>query len=738
MVANLMTVNGSLATRHNRRHRDGEEINKPHDGTSPLSKPSRNLRAALRYAEWGWSVLPLHTPVEGGRCSCHKSDCQSIGKHPRNRNGVKDATTDAETIERWWDTWPDANIGVATGTASGLVVLDIDDGGDEGLAALEAEQERLPETVESLTGGGGRHLLFAIEDTAPRNSVKRLAAGVDVRGEGGYIVVPPSAHHSGRLYAWEVSSRPDTIHPAPLPTWLARRMAEDERHGASPSQSGSDGLIPSGQRNSVLASIAGVMRHRGMGESAITAALLADNSERCVPPLSEREVMSIAKSIMRYEPGDTASGPIAAVEVEPQASRKGGRQWPAPLAEAAYHGLAGDIVRAIGPHSEADPVALLTNFLTMFGSAVGDGPYAYGGESRHHANLFVVQVGKTAKARKGTAQAEPLRMLQGADPDWYRHNRASGLSSGEGLINAVRDPIEREEKVKGKDGTTAYETVVVDKGVEDKRLLVVEEEFASVLKNAERNGNNLTAILREAWDGKDLRVLTRNSPLVATGPHISVIGHITETELRRYLTETESANGYANRFVWVCVHRSKVLPEGGRLPDEVRGVLVARLREALAFAQHLDEPLERDGEARALWAEVYPELSEGHIGLFGAVTARAEVQVLRLSLLYALLDQSRIVRAEHLLAALALWEYCEASVRYLFGDATGDPLADRILTALRAEGPMTRTDIIEKLFKRHAKADAIDGALGTLLQARMIVTYQQETAGRPATWYAVA
>jgi putative DNA primase/helicase len=168
---------------------------------------SLRLRAALEYAARGWRVFPVHSPT--GRadrpCSCGKLDCTNVGKHPRTARGFKDATTDEAQIREWWTMWPDANIGVATGIASGIWVLDVD--GAEGQAALaqfEREHGPLPETVGQVTGSGGRHLLFRYVPGLT-NKVK-FAPGLDVRTDGGYVVVPPSLHVSGRRYEWEVTA----------------------------------------------------------------------------------------------------------------------------------------------------------------------------------------------------------------------------------------------------------------------------------------------------------------------------------------------------------------------------------------------------------------------------------------------------------------------------------------------------------------------------------------------------
>ena len=336
--------------------------------------------------------------------------------------------------------------------------------------------------------------------------------------------------------------------------------------------------------------------------------------------------------------------------------------FPEPIGEAAFYGLADDIVRRIEPHTEADCVALLIQILVAFGNVIGRSPHALADGARHAMNFFAVLVGETSKARKGTAWAHVRRLFKRADEPWAQDCIADGLSSGEGVTWAVRDPITRSVKNK-KSGK--YEDEISDAGSEDKRLCVVEGEFANVLKVMTREGNTLSPVIRSAWDSGNLRSITKNSPARATGAHVSIIGHITKDELRRLLTETESANGFANRFLMLAVRRSKCLPEGGNIRSDSMNDLVTRLQKAIEFCRHAGE-VTRSDEARSLWARIYPELSKGKLGLLGAITARAEAQVLRLSVIYALLDCSSKVEVEHLNAALALWDYCERSASWIF------------------------------------------------------------------------
>lgn len=406
------------------------------------------------------------------------------------------------------------------------------------------------------------------------------------------------------------------------------------------------------------------------------------------------------------------------------------RTWPEPLEPEAFHGLAGDFVQTVEPHTESDPAALLSQFLVAFGSVIGRGAHFVVENDIHHLKINAVLVGETAKGRKGTSIGHVRTPYAEVDEVWAKERIMSGLSSGEGLIWQVRDPIHKTESIKKGGAITGYQDVMVDKGVTDKRLLALEPEFASVLRVLERDGNTLSAIIRQAWDGGDIRTLTKNNPATATDCHISTIGHVTMEELKRYLSRTEMGNGFANRFLWFCVRRSRCLPEGGNLDPAEMVPLILELQEAVEFGKKAGE-LTRDEGFREIWRNVYPELSEGKPGLVGAIISRAEAQVMRIASLYALLDQTTVLCKEHLLAALAVCEYAEASVRYIFGDATGDPVADEIFAAIsRSPEGMSRTEIRD-LFKRHGKKEEIKRALSLLEKKGKAHPVHEETGGRP-------
>jgi hypothetical protein len=317
-----------------------------------------------------------------------------------------------------------------------------------------------------------------------------------------------------------------------------------------------------------------------------------------------------------------------------------------------------------------------------------------------------------------------------ADEAWAADRTKGGLSSGEGFINEVRDAV---IKWDAKEKTWDE----VEPGIADKRLLIIEPEFAAALAVMERHGNTLSSLIRKAWDGDTLSTLTRSCPLKATGAHISVIGHITETELKARLTRTDAANGFANRFLFALVKRSNILPFGGNLTDSEILEMGDRLRHRLSTIPNEITRISMSEAARAAWAAVYPELSADKPGLLGAVTARAEAQTVRLAMIYALLDGEKQIDVAHLGAALAVWEYCEASAAHIFGNSSGDPVADEIVTALKSVGEAGLSrNAIRDLFGRHQSSDRIGAALAELLKRGTVRAEIQSTNGRPAeVWF---
>ena len=242
------------------------------------------VQAAARYLARGWSVLPLR----------HGE------KRPLIRwEMLQQARADAPTLAQWFARWPNANVGIVTGEISNLIVLDVDPkhGGDHSLAELESRFEMLPETVEAHTGGSGRHLYFAHPGGFVANRAG-LAQGIDLRGDGGYVVAPPSQHPNGQLYAWARGRSPEEMAPAALPRWLlfAGRGPRTRRSLADWRQLLHDG-VNEGERNATIASLTGHLLWHGVDPQVALELMLAWNRLRCRPPLDDEEVARVVASI---------------------------------------------------------------------------------------------------------------------------------------------------------------------------------------------------------------------------------------------------------------------------------------------------------------------------------------------------------------------------------------------------------------------------------------------------------
>jgi Protein of unknown function (DUF3987) len=385
--------------------------------------------------------------------------------------------------------------------------------------------------------------------------------------------------------------------------------------------------------------------------------------------------------------------------------------WPV-LDPAALHGLAGQIVRAIEPHTEADAAGLLVSTLVEFGAQVGPRPHAMADSAEHPARLFAVLVGETAKGRKGSATKNAERISTAADPEFARKRRLNGFGSGEAVVDAVR----------GGEGT------------QDPRLLVNESEFARILNVAGRDGSTLSSIIRQAWDGGRLAVRSRAGTTVAENSHVCVLGQITSDELRARLTQTDTASGFANRFLFASVRRAQLLPSGGNLDQSEVIALAHKFASAAAEAGKVGI-LRRTPAAEALWGELYLEMAEDEPGgLLGAIIARDCAQMLRLSVAYCLLDRARVIDVEHVRAAWAVWRYCRASAAYIFGESLGDPIADRLLQAVREAG----RDGLDgrqrsKVLNGHASREQLDAACSLLARKGLATIQTVETGGRPIT-----
>jgi len=750
------------------------------------------MALARKYIEAGYSVVPI--APNGTTRPSYYDQREGIYKPAVWKAQQTAIPADAE-LARLFPAGHDWGIGLVMGEVSGNAeMMDFDDPDIFDLFYARCVENGFEDTVDRLvrvrTPSGGAHLYYRLPTPPPGNMhlAMRLVEGgtgagggvkmkalIETRGEGGQAVAPGSpgaCHPSGKPYEivtgdfakvpkllWEernelhkvaASFHKKVERKATVVTdSVARRYvpAGGKRPGDDFNERATDaevleillryGWQEAGRRagsvidltrpgKSVSEGSSGTLNHCGEGVFfCFSSSASPFEPEQAYLPFAVYALLehggdfsAAASELARQGYGEPLEAPGKSILAEAAPREVGkNRLTPLELPEGTLYGVAGDIVHALDPHTESDRAAILLQILAAFGNVIGRSAHFRVEGDRHYTNLFVAVVGESGKGRKGTSWGHVRSLFENIDAEWAEERVKGGLSSGEGLIYAVRD----------------------EEPATDRRLLTLESELATVLRVMEREGNTISARIRDAWDGRKISTMTRNSPMTASNAHISLIGHITKDELLRYLQRTETANGFANRILWGISRRSKLLPEGGDfLNDPRRPGLINKLSEAVRFARVVQEVV-RDEEARALWCSVYEKLTDERPGLFGAVTSRAEAQVTRLSLLYALLDCSGVIRVDHLEAALAVWHYCSESARRIFGDALGDSVADSIVAGLRNAGSagLTRTDITG-LFKRNVATDQIARGLDLIVAARLARQATETTSGRSAErWFAL-
>ena len=385
----------------------------------------------------------------------------------------------------------------------------------------------------------------------------------------------------------------------------------------------------------------------------------------------------------------------------------------------AFHGIAGEFTRVATRESEADPAAVLATLLVRCSVEFGHGPHFMVGDTRHTSNLFVAIVGSTAKARKGTSSGAVDRVFSGLDALYYQPARKSPgpLSTGEGLINEVKDDPNDPNK--------------------DKRLYIQSSEFGSALQAAARSGNTVSTILRCLWDDGNAAPITKSNKIAVTNGHIGIVTHITTTELREAFPPRELSSGLANRFLWVVSKKQKPVA----IPPSMDINVLANFQQKFvdiftSMANVTQLTLSNKAQARYI-AEYNENLYPDVVGRWGEVIARSEAQVTRLAMVYALLDQSSVISLQHLKAALALWNYCKASAKYIFDNGklvANNPMVEKILEAL-STGDKTKTQI-QALFGNHGAQKDIERALEDLFVGDKIESIKDKsTGGRPKTHY---
>jgi hypothetical protein len=667
------------------------------------------IRAALWFAERGFAVFSVWSANGAGACRCPKGgQCDNPGKHPITPHGFLDATRDPERIRTMLSAASQPNYGLVA--PDGVFILDVDGAGLALLAALEAELGPLPPTLRTNTAHG-EHIFLRWPADLPR-PIGQLFGFVTRWGSGhdaGYVIGPRSVHASGVEYV----PAGDCFEIAELPAaWAVRALGpagdkEPDRGPLIEIDAGGYRLPDHGYSGSRYEAVLRYMASRykrGLAREEIWGGVVAGLAPRFAEPLSTDELRT------RFERAwKRTSERLGEPVVEDEELPSGGTvavtaDWPAPMAEAAFHGPAGEITQAVAPYTEADPAGVLGTLLAMCGACMGHGRYIYQGAAQT-ANIFVVLVGETSAGRKGTAGSLAREVMSAAYPGWDRIVVA-GLGSGEGLTGYL-DRVKETEH----------------------RALVIEAEFGRLLTVMAREGSTLSPVMRDAWDGGPMgRCLAREQTLI-TWHHVGISAHITPAELREKMTSVDAAGGFGNRFLWLAVRRTRLVP----FPESPRQLIapfLGPLHDAIEQAQ-LPAELRWTDAAADRWEWLYAELAATpRTGLLGALTGRAEAQITRLALLYALLDRALAVDLPHLEAAEAVWSYAARSAAFIFGTSTGNRHADA-LRDLLAEGPVEWESAKKILGLRYA-ADLRE-VVGVLASLGLAEVYEQarEGGGRP-------
>jgi hypothetical protein len=408
---------------------------------------------------------------------------------------------------------------------------------------------------------------------------------------------------------------------------------------------------------------------------------------------------------------------------------------------ACLYGLVGDVARAGSNNTEANPFAIALNFMTYLSAGIGRGAFTYVGNTRHHCRLFGLHVGRTGRGRKGDAASLVHRLdtaIRGANEYGAPQVHTGGLSSREGLALMIHD------------GWMAGKKEI--EPIHDKRLWVIESEFANILHQSKRDGNTLSSALRDAWDGVNIKPATKGHPRVwASHPHICLSAGITPGELHSLLAVRELTNGFANRFLTIWAERTASVPFPIATPQAEVNALAKRVLEVIDFAGGL-RFADRDvldvtmtAAAQGAYSKLYHgELNDQSAGeRITALLERRAPVLRRIAMLFALCDLKSVADVDHVEAALAWIRYWTDSVKFIFNQAVDEvataetnAMSQKIIDFLGKQPKATRWELSKKCFGGHKTKAAIDAALDELLSAspaRIVVESVDRPKDRPGS-----
>lgn len=633
---------------------------------------------------------------------------------------------------------------------SGLVVIDYDHLGER-LPTVRAALEHDPAVAVCFTSpsGDGVKAVYAVGDMADHPTAWQAAADRADRLTGAkcdqqnkdlprlcYLSHDPACYFNPDPVPIEILAEPE---PAKIKTPKPSAPSSDsraEKYARAALEKAVAAVVRAadGSRNQTLNDEAYSLGQL-IGGGALDEAEAREALRRAAigAGLTEEETRKTIESAIEAGRAKPRGVPESKTEPDgangqPENQPDNHRNQPRPE-PAMLYGLAGDVARAASRTTEANPYAVCAGFLAFLSAAVGRNAYLSIGNTRHHARLFMLHVGRTSRGRKGDALSLVKRIRQylvgneteatatvdiGAVP-FPGQLHTGGLSTREGLAMILHDAM-----MQGKDEIPA---------IEDKRLWIIEHEFDNILQQGKRDGNTLSSALRDAWDGESIRPAIKGARVWASDPHVAVSGAITPGELRAQLDTKAMTNGFANRFLIFWAERDKLVSRPKPTPKSVMEALAERTRAVIEFAKG-DYPREKDGllfaftdEASSRYDELYQgELNRcGYGSLVDALLERRAPNLLRLAMLFALADRTRFIELHHIEAAWLWIRYSRDSVRFIFSDE-GEfeaeekrEVAEKIIEYLRAHGETSRAAINSDCFAGHVGSDRIDAALSDLL-----------------------
>lgn len=701
-----------------------------------------NLQAALEYAERGWPVIPLHTVRPDGRCTCNHDDCKSPGKHPRIDKGLLNASKDPEKIKSWWGMWPVANIGVRTGPESGIIVMDID---DEALAKEAIGDKEIPETLIQETGSGGKHLIFAYPGK-PVKSGTKIIPGVDSRADGGYIVVPPSNHKSGRQYEWI-----NSFDIAPAPEWWINLIDKTTAPRPSARTNNPEGsAIFEGSRNASLTSIAGSLRNLGFGYDEILTSLLKRNEVSCRPPLDDKEVEQIARSVSGYaiktpeeealeKEGSELADRFFASEQKKKAENivkaKIIKAGPAPEGLIPQDGLLREIYDYVMSISRKEqPLAAIGSAIAVVSTLMNR---KYSSYTNLRANVFIATLIPSGQGKDVVMAAVPDLLIKSGAERFVGGEPVSGSA----IISALSEvPV----RCYALDEYGRYLASVNNKNANPTKI-----EIGDVL-------TKIWSCSNKPYTGKEKADRKTNKQIIIKNPFVTVNGVTVPERFWDSISSMDASDGFLGRYIVLnspdyaktlfpdhvsppvsLITRLQALyeyyPQGGNLADvyspemEVEPVVLVPDPEARETWEEIAEKYSRIAFEKKQFSSIYNRVAENAMKLAMIFAVSRDMKTPRLSL------ESITWGAE-----LAIWsaETVVEQIQRCVSDDESEKLSKQIIAIIEDAGPEGISPSILVRKKGLGKSRFVWSGIMDQLKdsgAVFLRTRKPEGAGKPST-----